>query len=91
RLDILSEAHNQLGHRGRYATLQLIVERFWWPNLGEDATWYVKTCHLCQLRQHRQVLIPPTVAKPGGLCTRWHIDTMKMPNSGGYTMIVVAR
>ena len=91
RLDILRAAHDELGHRGRYATLQHIAERFWWPTLGEDTTWYVQTCHICQTRQHRKVLIPPVVAKPGGLCVKWYIDTMKMPASGGFNIIVVAR
>ncbi|KAJ2969095.1 hypothetical protein NUW54_g13043 [Trametes sanguinea] len=56
---------------------------------GYRSRW--KTCHLCQLRQHRKLRIPPTVAKPGGLCVCWHIDSMKMPKSSGFSIIVVAR
>ncbi|CDO72748.1 hypothetical protein BN946_scf184990.g31 [Trametes cinnabarina] len=91
RLDILRAAHDCLGHRGQYATSQFVSERFWWPTMQEDVAWYVRTCHLCQVRQHRKVLIPPTVALPGGLGMRWYIDSMKMPASNGYRIIVVAR
>ncbi|KAL7281404.1 hypothetical protein ACG7TL_004717 [Trametes sanguinea] len=91
RLDILRAAHDDTGHRGHFATVRLVAERFWWPSLHEDAMWYVRTCHLCQLRQHRKLLIPPTVARPGGLCVRWYIDSMKMPKSSGFSIIVVAR
>ncbi|KAL7277220.1 hypothetical protein ACG7TL_009070 [Trametes sanguinea] len=91
RLDILRAAHDDTGHSGHFATVRLVAERFWWPSLHEDAMWYVRTCHLCQLRQHRKLLIPPTVARPGGLCVRWYIDSMKMPKSSGFSIIVVAR
>ncbi|CDO69558.1 hypothetical protein BN946_scf185038.g9 [Trametes cinnabarina] len=43
------------------------------------------------VRQHRKVLIPPTGALPGGLGMRWYIDSMKMPASNGYRIIVIAR
>ena len=91
RLAILRQAHDELGHRGRYATLQFIAERFWWPSLRDDVTWFVRTCHLCQIRQTRQVLIPPTVVTPAPLFARVHIDTMHLPPSGGYKYIVQAR
>lgn len=41
-------AHDALGHKGLYATKQLIGKRFWWPEFERDVDWYVKTCQLCQ-------------------------------------------
>ncbi|CDO77998.1 hypothetical protein BN946_scf184723.g5 [Trametes cinnabarina] len=90
QLDILRTAHDRLGHRGQYATSQFVSKCFWWPTMQEDVTWYVRTCHLCQVRQHRKVLIPPTVMLPGGLGMCWYIDSMKMPASNGYRIIVIA-
>ena len=29
--------------------------RYWWPFLGNDLAWYVRTCHICQTRQTRQI------------------------------------
>ena len=72
-------------------TLQFIAKRSRWPSLRDDVTWFMRTCHLCQIRQTRQVLIPPTVATPAPLFARVHIDTMHLPPSGGYKYIVQAR
>ncbi|KAF8229282.1 hypothetical protein L208DRAFT_1287190, partial [Tricholoma matsutake] len=35
---------------------------FWWPNMKADIAWYIRTCHLCQVHQTRNLLIPPTIA-----------------------------
>lgn len=91
RAAILQAAHDELGHRGRFATLQHIAVRFWWPTLRDDVTWFVRTCHLCQIRQTRQIVIPPTVAMPAPVFARVHIDTMFLPVSGGFHLIVQAR
>jgi hypothetical protein len=36
RLFILRSAHDDVGHKGFYATRALILERFWWPHLAPD-------------------------------------------------------
>ena len=64
RLFLMSSAHDDVGHHGFYATNALLTKRYWWPAMGQDVAWFVKTCHLCQLRKTQQVLIPPTVATP---------------------------
>ena len=43
---MLQAAHDALGHRGAFTTIE---ERFWWPDLEEDI--YIKTCHACQVQQ----------------------------------------
>ena len=60
RIFILNSAHNNVGHHGYFATNALISQRYWWPFMGNDIAWFVKTCRLCQLRQTQNVLIPPT-------------------------------
>jgi hypothetical protein len=52
--------------------------------------WYTKTCHICQLRQIRQVLIPPVIATPAPIFAKAYVDTMHMPLSGAYKYIVQA-
>ena len=91
RLEILKACHDEAGHRGVYATQSALRERFWWAGHLSDVAWYVKTCHLCQERQMRQVLIPPTVAYPAPLFARLYVDTMHLPPSGGFKYIVQAR
>lgn len=88
RLSIIREAHDNMGHKGIWATTTMIRERFWWPRQAEDIKWYIRTCHLCQLRQTEKIRIPPVVTEPMGLFTKCYMDVMEMPKSGGYKYIV---
>jgi hypothetical protein len=91
RVEAINAGHDDAGHRGFYATRAIIVERYWWPFMAQDIAWYVKTCHICQSRQTRQVLIPPIVATPAPLFTKMYMDTMHLPRSGGFAYIVQGR
>jgi hypothetical protein len=91
RTKAMEAAHDDTGHRGFYATNALISERYWWPFMGRDIAWYVRTCHVCQLRQTRQISIPPIVAMPAPLFAKMYMDTMHLPRSGGYAYIVQGR
>ena len=84
RMKMLAGAHDNLGHRGFYATKMLIAERFWWPELERDVAWYCKTCHLCQERQKLLLKTPPIITHTPSLFQRLHADTMSMtPKSNG--------
>ena len=91
RTDAMIAAHNDTGHRGYYASHALLAERYWWPFVGRDIGWYVRTCHICQLRQTRQLVIPPTVATPAPLFAKMYMDTMHLSRSGGFSYIVQGR
>ena len=84
----IEATHNDTGHRGFYATNTLITERYWWPFMGRDIAWYVRTCHICQLRQTRQIAIPPVVATLAPLFVKMYMDTMHLLRSGGFSYIV---
>ena len=91
RVAAMAAAHNDTGHRGFYATKTILAERYWWPFIGRDTAWYVRTCHLCQIRQVRQITIPPTVATPAPLFAKMYMDTMHLPRSAGFGYIVQGR
>ena len=91
RLPTLRSAHDDLGHKGFYATRAVIRERFWWPQLSRDIIWFVRTCHLCQLRQTKNVLLPPSVATPAPIFAKMYMDSMHMPPSGGFHYIAQGR
>jgi hypothetical protein len=91
RMEVMRGAHDDIGHKGFYATRATITERFWWPHMHADIVWFVRSCHLCQLRQTRQVLIPPIVATPAPLFAKVYVDTMHMVNSASYKYIVQGR
>ena len=88
RLPIMEQVHDRLGHKGVFATMAHISERFWWPFMHDDIKWYVQTCHLCQTRQVQNVLIPPTVAVPAPIFAKVYMDSMHMPKSNGFKYLV---
>lgn len=51
RMRMLYNAHDNLGHKGVFATQTLLEKRFWWPELYRDVEWYVGSCLPCQHRQ----------------------------------------
>lgn len=59
--------------------------------MGQDIAWFIRTCHLCQLRKTQQVMIPPVVAVPAPLFAKVYVDTMHLTPSAGYKYIVQAR
>ena len=75
---IMRSLHDHLGHKGAFATKELISEWFWWPELEHDVHWYVKMCHVCQQRQKTLLRIPPTMTHTPGLFQVIHIDVMHM-------------
>ena len=85
---ILVSAHDEAGHHGDFATHAQIIDRFWWPDLTTDVAWFVKTCHLCQLRQTRNILIPLVVATPAPLFAKMYMDTMHLPKSSSFKYLV---
>ena len=91
RLFLISSAHDDVGHRGFYATNSLLSDRYWWPMMAHDIAWFIRTCRLCQLRKTQQVSIPPVVATPAPLFSKVYMDTMHLTPSSGYKYIVQAR
>ena len=45
---IMSVAHNLVGHRGRDAVYKHLVDRFYWPNLYLDVSWFIRSCITCR-------------------------------------------
>jgi hypothetical protein len=92
RMYMMRAAHDSVGHRGVYATKSLIELRFWWPEFERDIAWYVKTCHMCQVRQEELLRIPPIPTFTPGLFQKIHIDVMIMGAlSNGHKYVVSAR
>src|SRR5258708_4915372 len=88
---LVQYAHDNLGHKGVFATTRNLLLRFWWPYLNEDVHWYIRTCHECQVRQTEYFYIPPTVPEVPSLFRKAHIDTFLMPKAGSYRYVHHAR
>lgn len=92
RMYMMKAAHDSLGHKGFYATKSLIEKRFWWPEIERDVSWYVRTCHLCQLRLKTLLRIPPIITHTPSIFEVLHVDTMVMsPKSNQCRFIVHGR
>lgn len=50
RLEILTELHDQTGHRGRQITYDHVSRRYQWKGMWDDVVEYVKSCEKCQKR-----------------------------------------
>lgn len=91
RLNILTQAHEDLSHRGIYGVFQTIKERFYWPRMFQDVEQHVKSCHECQIRSVKKVEIPITISAPATLFSKIYVDVMLMPRAHGFRYIVAAR
>lgn len=91
KLRIMQLAHDELGHRGTFATAKTIIYRFWWPNYFKDVTNFVQSCHTCQIRSTEKLHIPLTISAPVTVFSKIYLDVMHMPKAQGYQYIVAAR
>jgi hypothetical protein len=91
RLQILSQSHEELGHRGVQAVFDTVRLRFYWPHLYSDVKSHVASCHECQIRNTKKVEIPISVSTPATIFSKIYIDIMLMPRQHGYRYIVAAR
>ena len=47
----LKGCHDQVGNQGVVRTLSLLSERFYWPGMHKEATFYVSKCQKCLKRK----------------------------------------
>ena len=81
---ILKATHNELGHKGIYATCHTIADHFWWPFFNKDVAWYITTCSV------EKVVILPVITTPTPLFCKAYVDSLHMPTAQGYSYIVQA-
>jgi hypothetical protein len=91
RMAVLRAAHDDVAHKGflcdpLFDRIALLVASY-----ASRYCLVYKTCRLCQLRQIRNVLIPPTVAIPAPMFAKIYTDTMHLPRSGGFKYLVQGR
>ena len=67
RVAILTQAHDDLGHKGENAVFELVRIRFYWPHMRTDVHHHVSSCHECQIRSLKKMQIPVTVSTPSNV------------------------
>ena len=79
-------------HWGAYVIGRMVQQHFWWPEIEENTIWYVKLCHLCQMRQRIALKTPLVVTYTPSIFQVLHADTVHMtPPSNGCKYIVYGR
>jgi len=78
QIRLLRSRYDETGHKGSYATNKLLQQRFWWPEIEEDAVWYVRTYHICQVRQRRALELLPVVTHISSIFQVLHANTVHM-------------
>ena len=91
RIAILTQAHENLGHKGEQAVFELVRLRFFWPHLRTDVHHHVSSCHECQIRNTKRMEVPVTISTPSTLFQKIYVDVMYMPPHGSYHYIVAAK
>ncbi|EEB88801.1 hypothetical protein MPER_13182 [Moniliophthora perniciosa FA553] len=92
RMWMITAGHDYVGHKGMYATENLLKKRFWWPELENDVQWFVKSCQACQDRLLSLIKVPPTRVHTPSLFQKIHIDIFKVsPASNGCKNVAHAR
>ena len=81
------------GHLGRFKTLELVSQNYWWLNMSRYVGLYVSHCDLC-LRTKIQRHLPTGELQPLPIPEeRWNTISMdfisELPESGGYDSIMV--
>ncbi|KAG1954691.1 retrotransposable element [Pimephales promelas] len=95
RLSLMDSVHTSpgSGHPGSHQTLLLIQQRYWWPNMAQDVSWYVKGCSVCAMakvprRLPEGKLVPLPV--PTRLWSHLGVDFVTdLPESDSHTCILV--
>ena len=85
---ILISTHDEARHHGDFVTHTQVIDHFWWPDLTANVAWFVKTCHLCQLCQTHNILIPLVIATPMPLFAKMYMDTMHLSKSSSFKYLV---
>ena len=67
------------------------LDRFWWPSLEQDVTWFINICHQCQLRRTTKIRILPTFSMPAPLFHKVYVDAMVLPPAHSFRYITQAR
>ena len=87
RRQVFQELHS-LGHAGVKATVKLVRQRYYWPDLSKQVRQWTRECVDCQRSKVVRHTIPPAqqIPMPTGRFEHIHVDVVgPLPSSQGYT------
>lgn len=78
---LMAAAHNNCGHRGRDATFRHLNDRYWWPNIYDDAAWFTRSCLVCQLRSKTRPIVSLSPSHATVMFRAFVCDSIDMPKA----------
>ncbi len=88
---LMLDAHLAAGHRGRDATYKLLLDRFYWPNMYDDVSYFVRSCWECQRAHKAKPVLPYSESWQAPLLRHFDLDTIHMPTGlGGFEYVIQA-
>lgn len=92
REELVRQAHEESGHRGRHPTYKKLADFYFWPNMYRDIAIHCRTCHECQLRSTYRPVVPINPTWVPTIFRKFNLDLVDMGiTSGGYKYIVDMR
>ncbi|GFX82098.1 hypothetical protein TNCV_398281 [Trichonephila clavipes] len=94
REQMLIACNEDVGYMDAKKTLHNLKQHYWWPNMRNDCKIYVRSCHKCQVVNHRtanpygllqQLLIPTT---PWEIVSADHVIYLPQTRAGNTNMLV---
>jgi hypothetical protein len=91
RGELLARAHIEGGHRGRDALYSQLRDRFYWPNMYDDATFFVRSCIECQKSIKKIPVLPYNESWQAPLLRHFNLDCIHMTTGvNGLSYIIQA-
>jgi len=85
----LSHDSRLAGHSGRWKTLELVSQNYWWPQMSRYVGRYVSTCDMClQTKSFRRPLTGELHPLPIPSAP-WDNFIVELPQSAGHDSIMV--
>ncbi|KAF8548096.1 hypothetical protein OG21DRAFT_1423685 [Imleria badia] len=86
--ELLTQAHDSLGHHEEKATWESLHHQFYWPHMYRQ---HVKSYYECQIRNIAKICLSITTPPPSAVFTIVNIDIMLIPQVKGHYYIVLGR
>jgi len=81
--ELIAEAHNDVGHRGRNTTYKTLAEHFFWPNMFNQIAYFIRSCNICQLWSKTRPIVAFSPTWNSGILRCFDLDTIHMPDGFG--------
>lgn len=92
REDLITQAHDRSGHKGRDPTYKKLADFYYWPRMVDEIGVYCRTCEECQLRSTYRPKVPINPTWVATVFRKFNMDLVEPGiESDGYNFIIDMR